>query len=418
MIGVGSMLAGYRLDSVVGRGATASVYAATELADARRVALKLLAPQLRGQAAVRDRFLSAARLQQSLEHPSVLAVEDVLESGDEALIVMRLVSGGTLAELIAGGTLTAGRTLHVVRQVADALDFAHGAGVVHGDVKPRNVLVDEGDVAYLADFGLATAVSQVASAPASPGTIDYSAPERLRGEPPTPSADLYALACVLFECLTGVAPYSHDAAAAVVGGHLYNAPPRPSELVPQLPAELDAILARGLAKDPAERPRSAQELVDAAAAVLEGMAPFILSPPPRRAEAGGTRRLDDTLVDPVPVLPAAPVIELGEAGFSWRVAMLAALILALSAVAGLWLGLRSPDSGESRLVGLGPLAVSAPSEWKAVAAPQPSELGLDHPFVLVPRERPRSVTLAVGSAGGVHPAFVAARSLQIGRAHV
>jgi tRNA A-37 threonylcarbamoyl transferase component Bud32 len=405
--GVGSILAGYRLDSVVGRGASATVYAATELADARRVAVKVLAPHLRAHAAVRERFESAARLQQGLAHAGVLDVEEVLESGEDAFVVMRLVGGGTLAELIADGTLTAERTVGILRQVADALDFAHAAGVVHGDVKPRNVLVDEDDVAYLADFGLASAVAQVSPAASSPpGTIGYSAPERLRGEPPSPPADVYAFACVLYECLTGRVPFDHDSAAAVVGGHLYNVPPSASELLPGVPAELDAILARGLAKDAGARPASARELVDAAAAVLARLGPVLPAGPARREEPRARAALEDTLDDPLPVLPAPPAIEIDEGGgVSWPLAIAAVLVLVLSAVTGLLLGRRAPGEDPGRPVAGAALVLRAPSGWKRVTAPAPAA-GPQRAIVLVPRERPRATMLAAGGARGDPPALV------------
>lgn len=349
MIEVGSILAGYRVDGVVGRGATATVYAATQLAGARRVAIKVLAPHLRSHAAVRERFREAALLQRALDQPNVLDVEDVVESAGELFIVMPLVGGGTLAKLISNGALTAERAVPILRQVADAIDFAHGVGVVHGDVKPRNVLIGENDAAYVGDFGLATVVAHAPSAAsASPGTIDYSAPERLRGEPATPSADVYALACVLFECVTGVVPYPHDTPAAVVGGHLFDAPPRPSELLRGMPAELDEILASGLAKDPAERPSSAGELVAAAAAVLDQVGAAALLPPPRPEEPVATRPTGETPNDPVPLLPAAPAIETEDASrvSAWFWAA-GALVVALAAIAGAWLGQRGSDEAST-----------------------------------------------------------------------
>jgi tRNA A-37 threonylcarbamoyl transferase component Bud32 len=345
VIAAGGILAGYRIDGVVGRGATATVFAATELAGARRVALKVLAPHLQAQAGVRARFREAARRQQSLEHANVLDVHDVVESGGELFLVVPLVEG-TLAGLIEDGELGDGRALQLLGQVADAIDFAHAAGVVHGDVKPGNVLVGDGDVAYLTDFGLATAVSG-SSATASPTTIDYSAPERLRGESASARADVYALACVLYECITGAVPYDYETAAAVVGGHLFDRPPRPSRVVPGMPAELDELLARGLAKDPAERPASARQLVDAAESTLGPIGSAVLGPPPAR-ERHAERPTSQTVDDPVPLLPAARVLDTREPRVSpWAWIAVAGALLA-AVLLGTWLGARGPEEAEAR----------------------------------------------------------------------
>jgi tRNA A-37 threonylcarbamoyl transferase component Bud32 len=415
MIRIGSVVAGYRIDGFVGRGATATVYAATDLGAARRVALKVLATHLRDNAAVRDRFREAALLQRSLRHRNVLEVEDVVESGGELLIVTPLVGGGTLAEAVADGTLGGSRALAVLQQVADALDFAHGAGVVHGDIKPRNVLLDDGDTAYLADFGLAAAVSRVApAAAASPGTIDYSAPERLRGEGPTRSADVYSLACMLFECVTGAVPYAHDTAAAVVGGHLYNAPPRPSDTWPDVPPELDEVLAAGLAKDPAARPGSARELVDAAAAVLVQLPPRVLPTSTRLEEARAARPLDDTLDEPLIGLPLPPEIEVEEvAALSRGFLVLAALALVAAAAAGAWLGQRSPAAdAEERFAGGGRLVFDVPAGWTPSRPPEVPGLVLERPAALAPTGQARRVMFVAGSARTGPPTFLPRRLLE------
>jgi tRNA A-37 threonylcarbamoyl transferase component Bud32 len=344
VIASGAILAGYRIDSVVGRGSTATVYAATDVAQAQRVALKVLAPDLRDRAAVRARFREAALLQQSLDHPHILPVNDVVESSGEVFLVMPLVES-TLDELIADRARANGQALPILGQVADAIDYAHRAGVVHGDVKPRNVLIDD-DVAYLADFGLATAVASAAAA--SVGTLDYTAPERLRGEAASPSADVYALACVLFECLTGHVPYAHETAAAVVGGHLFDVPPQPSRIVNGLPAELDEIMARGLAKDPAERPTSTRELVDAALAAVGPIGSVVLPEPESRSRPSEPRPTAETLDDPLPALPAPPRFDPPPARVSRRVWIACTAAVLAAALLGGWLGARGAEEAEAQ----------------------------------------------------------------------
>jgi serine/threonine kinase PknH len=352
----GAIIGGYRIDGVVGRGSTATVFAAIDIARAQRVALKVLAPHLRDRAAVRARFREAARLQQSLDHANILQVHDVVESGGELFLVTPLAES-TLDELIDNRTPANGQALTLLGQVADAIDYAHRAGVVHGDVKPRNVLVDDDGVAYLADFGLATAVASAAAAFA--GTLDYTAPERLRGEPASPSADVYALACVLFECVTGKVPYAHETPAAVVGGHLFDAPPRPSRLVNRLPAQLDEITARGLAKDPADRPTSAHELVDAATAAIGPVGSVALAPPPDRGRPSEPRPTAETLDDPVPALPAAPRFEAPAARVSGRAWIACAAAVLAAALLGGWLGARGAEEAEARPVAAMPVRLLA-----------------------------------------------------------
>jgi hypothetical protein len=404
VITVGSTLSGYRADRVVGTGATATVFAATRLADTRPVALKLLVPALQANPTVRARFHDAARLQRSLEHPNVARVYDVGESDGESFLAMRLANDGTLAALLDQG-LDARPALELLGQVADALDYAHANGVSHGDVKPRNILIDDG-VALLADFGLAAALRQGSPAAAAvPGTLHYSAPERLRGDPPTASADVYGLACVLFECLTGIVPYPHDTSPAAVGAHLFNAPPRASNVRAGLPAAFDDVLARGLAKDARDRPGSARELISAAESVLARSGP-VLAPPARSAAAPAAAvSLEDTLTEPLTVLPDPPTIEADPPNtISGPLLAGAAAATALAVVLGGWLGQRRPDDG--RAIARGPLTVVAPSTWRDVATTVLPGVAIDDPLAIVPRARPRAVTFVMGTVHGVPPTFL------------
>ncbi len=255
---IGSTLAGYRIDSLIARGGMGVVYRATQLALERPVALKVISRELAGDEKFRQRFLTESRLAARLEHPNVVPVYDAREDDGELIVAMRLVEGGDLRKLIdREGRLQPERAIALLGQVAEALDVAHAAGIVHRDVKPHNVLV-EGERAYLSDFGLAKAYADTgpASGASIAGTVEYMAPEQWRGERVGPEADIYALGCVLYEALTGIVPYARKEA----------------DTEPELPRGLDAVIERAVAKDPADRYASAAELI-AAAAKCQGATP-------------------------------------------------------------------------------------------------------------------------------------------------
>jgi DNA-binding beta-propeller fold protein YncE/predicted Ser/Thr protein kinase len=247
---IGSTLAGYRIDSLIARGGMGVVYRATQLALDRPVALKVIAGELAGDEKFRRRFLSESRLAAQLEHPAVVPVYDAREEDGELIVSMRLIEGGDLRKLIdREGPLEPSRALHLLAQVAEALDAAHAAGIVHRDVKPHNILV-EGERAYLSDFGLAKAYAETGSGSGTSivGTVEYMAPEQWRGERVGPSADVYALACVLYEALTGIVPYAR----------------KESDTEPEIPKGLDTVIERAVAKDPGDRYPTAGEMIEAA----------------------------------------------------------------------------------------------------------------------------------------------------------
>jgi serine/threonine-protein kinase len=235
------------------------VYRATHLGLDRPVALKVIARELAGDSSFRERFLRESRLAARLDHPAVVPVFDSREVDGELIVAMRLVEGGDLRGLIdREGPLAPERATALLGQVAEALDAAHAAGIVHRDVKPHNVLV-EGDRAYLSDFGLAKAIGEggESSAASVVGTVAYMAPEQWRGEATGPPADIYALGCVLFEAVTGVVPYARADAD-------------PARLAPQMPAGLEGAIERATAPRPADRFATASELIDAARAGAGG----------------------------------------------------------------------------------------------------------------------------------------------------
>lgn len=267
---------------MLGGGGMGVVYEAIQISLDRRVALKVLRPELAHDPAFAERLRTEGRLQASLEHPNVLDVYEVGESPPGSLFLsMRLVEGATLADLLRDGELGAARALDLLEQVGGALDAAHAAGLVHRDVKPQNILVDASDRAFLADFGLSRAASDATAASrATVGTVAYVAPEVIEGEEPGPASDRYAFAATLFHCLTGEVPFPRGSDAATLYSHTSEPPPRAGDRRAELPAALDPLLAAGLAKDPARRPESAAALV---ASVREALGDRLesLGPPDR-----------------------------------------------------------------------------------------------------------------------------------------
>ncbi|MDP9342090.1 MAG: protein kinase [Actinomycetota bacterium] len=267
---IGTTVAGYRIESVVGRGGMGVVYLAEQVALGRKVALKVLAPDLAGDPRFRDRFLRESRVAASLEDPNILPVHEAGESEGALFIAMRYVRGTDLRRLIdSEGPLAPERTVSILSQVASALDAAHAEGLIHRDVKPANVLLVPGtpDKVYLADFGLtkrATSDSGVTGTGQFVGTLDYAAPEQFTGDPLTPATDVYSLGCLLYECLVGEPPFPRDREAAVLHAHLNEPPPKPTEKRPGLPAAIDAVVAKAMAKKPGERYPLAGELARAA----------------------------------------------------------------------------------------------------------------------------------------------------------
>jgi streptogramin lyase len=271
---IGTELAGYRIDQVLGRGGMSLVYLAYDLRLKRNVALKLLAPELAEDEGFRVRFLRESQLAASLDHPNVVPVYEAGEVDGLLYIAMRYVLGTDLKALLrAEGHLAPERALVLVGQVASALDAAHERGLVHRDVKPSNVLLTGSpgrEHCYLADFGLSTSTSDrsVADARQIVGTIDYVAPEQIRGGEVDGRADVYSLACLLYECLVGDVPFRRASDVAVIYAHLEEPAPKATERMPTLPAAVDAVLERGTAKVPGERWQTCAALVEAASLAL------------------------------------------------------------------------------------------------------------------------------------------------------
>jgi YVTN family beta-propeller protein len=266
---VDRVLSAYRVEELIGRGGMGEVYLARDPRLDRPVALKVLGSDLAGDERFRERLLRESRLAAGLDHPNVVPIYEAGEAEGRLFIAMRYVDGADLRTLLRRqGALAPERALALAGQVAGALDAAHARGLVHRDVKPSNVLVDDPggrDHCYLADFGLTQSASDRGPADGSlMGTLDYVAPEQIRGDEIDGRADQYAFACLLFECLTGSLPFRRDSEVATIFAHLEESPPAASDHRHGLPPELDAVLARGMAKDPADRYGSCAELVGAA----------------------------------------------------------------------------------------------------------------------------------------------------------
>ena len=290
----GSVIGGFRVGALLARGAMGAVYLAED-SDGQQVALKLLSPELAHDDRFRQRFLRESRVAATLDHPNVVRTLASGEDGGVLYLAMAYVDGVDLRELLRReGRLDSERAVAIVRQAGEALDAAHAAGLVHRDVKPGNILVadgPDGEHAYVCDFGLARHVSSVGSLTGDRGfvgTVDYVAPEQIRGEKVDGRADVYALGCALYECLAGERPFERESELAVVFAHLNEPPPRLTELRPELPAAWDRVVARVLAKEPDGRYGTCGALAAAAGDALHGRtAPWR---PLRRLLAGAPGR--------------------------------------------------------------------------------------------------------------------------------
>ncbi|HET9737906.1 MAG TPA: serine/threonine-protein kinase [Solirubrobacteraceae bacterium] len=252
----------YRIEGIVGVGRTGIVYLATDARTGRAVALKVLRDDVGIDPVYRERFRREGSLLAALRHPHIVPIYGMGEIDGELYIATRLVCS-TLKQLIISGPLAVDVGVRILTAIAEAIDTAHAAGIVHRDVKPANVLIDPGYHAYLGDFGLArdpdgarlTLPGQVL------GTLDYMAPEHLEAEGVGTAADIYAFACLAIETLTGEVPFPRGTDAAVMYAHVIDPPPSLHERRPELPPQLDEAIALGMAKDPDERPSTARALL-------------------------------------------------------------------------------------------------------------------------------------------------------------
>lgn len=305
---VGEEFAGYRLVSVLGRGGMSIVFRAENPRLGNVIALKVLDPALASDDVFRTRFLEESRIAASMNHPNVIPIHDMGSSDGLLYIAMRCVTGTDLRQMLKKrGRLQPETAIFLLEQAARALDAAHRRGLVHRDVKPGNLLVERGnegadpDHVYLADFGITKHMggrTGLTSSGQFLGTIDYVAPEQIRGISVLGLADQYSLGCVLYECLTGRVPFEKDLDAAIIWAHVEESPTLPTVLRPDLPPAIDQVFDRVLAKNPGDRFESCKDFMTAA---REALGPLADPPSP----SGSLRSLR---TGPAPVsYPAEPV---------------------------------------------------------------------------------------------------------------
>ena len=246
----GDTIAGYRLEEQIGQGGMAVVYRARDERLRRPVALKVLSPDLASDAEFRTRFIRESRAAAAVDHPNIIPVYDAGEVRGFLFIAMRYVPGGDVRSLLADGRgLEPGRAWKLISQIASALDAAHQHGLIHRDVKPANMLL-ENDHVYLSDFGISrlAVTSHLTTAGQLVGTLDYIAPESIKSQPIDGRADQYSLACTAFELLTGHPPFHADLGLAVLHAHVAQPPPAVTRECQELPPAVDLIIAKGMAK--------------------------------------------------------------------------------------------------------------------------------------------------------------------------
>lgn len=370
---VGRELGGFRVEALLRRGGMGRIYRATQKSVGNRtIALKVLAPELAEDGEFRSRFLRESLLAGGIEHPNILPVYDAGEADGHLFIAMRLVEGvdpdlGSV--LKRSGALPLNRATAILAQAADALDAAHTHGLVHRDVKPGNLLL-AGDHAYLTDFGIAKSTlarRELTRTGVFVGTLDYAAPEQIRNEALDPRTDIYALGCVLFQCLTGEVPFDRPSEYDVMRAHLTEAPPSISARRPDLPRSLDGVISRAMAKERDERYRSGRHFAGALRATMH--------PPSAAADRptiAAARPASTEAVPPIAEQASVPARTEWAARPIWRFAGAAALLVA--AVGGMNLVASLPATGPPPPSGTNSSNVTYPLPTNEPTSSQPTSI--------------------------------------------
>ena len=300
----------YQPQGEIGAGAMARVFRAFDVRLERTVAIKMLHEPLAADKQVVDRFRQEGRLAAALAHPNIVSVYDFGEEKGRPFMVMEHVAGKNLRQIVAQeAPMSLKRATSIMRQLAAALDFAHANGVIHRDIKPENILVTDRGEVKVGDFGIARALTGAARTTAGTvlGTAAYASPEQFSGKPVTAESDLYSAGIVLYELLTAHLPFPGDNAVAVAMAHVNQPPPPPSTYVPGLPRDVEAIVLKALAKDPADRYHSGYELVMA----LQSAGKAVWTPDEARKQgraqaAGGNGGATSTILAPQAITPPVP----------------------------------------------------------------------------------------------------------------
>lgn len=316
---IGEQVGGYRIVEQRGQGGMSTVYRAYHAALDRYVALKVLHPMFKGDREFLARFQREARIVARLEHPNIVAIYDFSEHEGTPYLVMRFVEGRTLKALLSEEhPLPLPRILDILRPVCEALEYAHGQGVLHRDVKPSNVLIERDGKVFVTDFGLAKMVQSgdaTISQDRMIGTPQYISPEQAKGEAVDQRTDLYSLGVVLYEMVVGRVPYTADTPFAVVHDHIFSPLPLPSRVNPAVPPAVEQVILKALAKAPADRYQTALEFFRSLAAAVEplGESPVVAMPPPAPAPAAVAPSIPSTVTftapGAIPVAPATPMAE-------------------------------------------------------------------------------------------------------------
>ena len=362
---VGTRFGPYQLTRLLGRGGMGEVYEAEDTRKHRIVALKLISHQFSTDATFRARMQREADTAGRLTEPHIVPIHDYGDIDGQFYVEMRMIDGISLRTLLTHyGPLPPARTVAIVSQIAEALDAAHACGITHRDVKPENILITKDDFAYLVDFGIARAATDpgLTQGGFALGTYNYMAPERFTGDEVTYRSDIYALAAVLGECLTGAPPYSADSVERLIAAHLLDPAPQPSRLRPgRVPAALDTVIGKGMAKIPAERYYTAGDLAiaahDALSSPEQHQEETVLRGANYSAAATMARAMpwDTGAVRPRPPAPvAARPVRPGRKRGRWMLGGAAALLIVAAALTG-YLGTRPssaskpPPSGQTEL---------------------------------------------------------------------
>jgi serine/threonine-protein kinase len=382
---IGTVLAGHRIEEVIGRGGASVVYLAEHLRLGRRVALKVLAPHLAEDQMFRERFIRESRIAAGLDHPNVVTIYDAGEVEDGLYISMRYVEGSDLGKILQGeGALEPSRTIMVLSQVASGLDAAHAQGLVHRDVKPGNVLVEgPGSVmerAYLSDFGISkrtTTGSGLTRTGQFVGSVDYVAPEQITGEPIDGRTDVYSLGCVLYHCLSGRAPFRADTDVATIYRQLNDAAPVVEDFADA--DGLNRVIAKALSKSKEDRYHSCGGLIEAIRGPLVGavVTPTVVRPRVERdLPTPGSDLVTDELVTPPD----------HEGHRRSRVAWLATagVILSVAILGGVLLAARGDGGGGADLGGGGSRSNGPATTTTPPATAQPDNLRLNWNLIKAP----------------------------------